>query len=145
MPSAGEVFKTIETTFQSLGLTDDTTFPGISTKEQPAHEYIVAKTLARLAGKRLEIAEREATKAGVIGDASLLIKGQEVTVWRPKKLPPYLIITARTSMDHQPMLNREMLTLELRKRFSQSITDDIIDKSCKPVGPSVTYSVVFLN
>lgn len=145
MPVASDVLKTISTTFHQLGMTDDTRFPGLSTKENPAHEFVVAKTLCRFAIKRLEIAEREAIKAGVLGDQDKLVKGQEVTIWRPKKVPPSIIITARTSQDRVPMLNKDLLSTELRKRFSQEITDDIIAKSSKVCEPSVTYSVVFFN
>lgn len=145
MPLASDVLSKITKTFHDLGNTADTTFPGLAAKEAPAHEFVVAKTLCRLALKRLEIAEVSAEKAGVIGVTSRLVKGQEITVWRPKKTPPSIIITARTSSDRQPILNKEMLIIELRKHFTQEKVDEIVAKSSKQLEPTVTYSVVFFN
>lgn len=145
MPSASETLSTITHKFRAIGIDTDTKFTDLSAKEAVAHEFIVAKTLARLATKRLETAEREAEKAGVIGDSDKLVKGQEVTIWKPKKAPPGLIITARTSNDCQPVLDKTLLEQELIKRYSQKVAQAIIEKSLKPVAPRVTISVVFFT
>ena len=140
MVKASEILTVVTDTFNKIGRTHETTFPGLQAKESAALEYVTAKILARLAVKRLELAEKNFPL-----DNDKVIKGQEVTVWRPKKMPPSLILTARCENGREPLLNKEMLTVELRKRFSQAITDDIIAKSSKPCEPRVTYSVVFLN
>jgi len=145
MPAAKYVLNNIIKILSDIGHTEDTRFPGLTKKEDIAHEYIVAKTIARHALKRLELAEKAATSEGVIGDRSKLEKGQEVTVWKPKKVPPSVFITARTSMDRLPMLDRALLEKALRKHVTAAVADRIYAESLKPVEPTVTYSVVFFN
>lgn len=142
---ASQTLEAIRYTFEAIGLIEETRFQDLTSKEEEAHEYIVAKTLHRIATKRLEIAEKMAIKAGVIGNPDLLVKGEEVTVWRPRKTPPSVIITAKMSNDRIPMIDRLLLAQTLRKHFSPEITDQLIQKSSKAVEPSVTYSVVLFR
>lgn len=143
MSKASETLNLITSVFRNIGHTQETVFADLSSKEAVAHEYIVAKTLARLANKRLELAEIAAIKSGIIGDETKLVKGQEVTVWKPRKVPPPLIITARTSNDRQPMIDKVLLNQELSRRFSQKVVTSILEKSSKDVAPTVVHSIVF--
>lgn len=141
--ASSETLKMITNVFHAIGSTEGTKFSDLTDRESVAHEYIVAKTLCRLAVKRLELAEKLAVKQKIIGDPDKLVTGQEVTVWRCKKTPPSLIITARTSNERQPIIDRTLLFEELSRRYLARVVDDIIAKSSKPVAPMVTYSVVF--
>lgn len=145
MAKASEVVHNITQAFNRIGKNADTTFTDLNAREAPAHEFIVAKTLARLALKRLEQAEEAARKVGVLGQREDYIKGQEITVWRPRKSPPPLIITARTSNDRIPMLDRSLLTAALLRHFSKEQASAIVADASKPCEPSVTYGIVLFS
>lgn len=142
--TAIETLNALTGTFFKIGGTEDTIFNDLNKKEASAHEFIVASTLRRVANKRYELAERDALRDGIIGEDSL-IKGQTMTVWKPKKTPVKVIVTGSMSHDPQPMIDKEMLMQTLIEHVGVSKANQILSKSLKPVKPSVTYGVVVFS
>jgi len=131
------VLTNIETAFKAIGSTPETT-PKAANKTAVA--YAVAKFLFKLAKKRLDIAEKDALKAGLLGDEKDYTVGASRIVWSARGASFTFSVSLTPG---GRILDKDLLYEAVRKRYNDRVAGEILAESEKDRKPSCEYVVSF--